>query len=94
MQSYLDGIEHFERLFRLKPQAIAYDLHPDYMTTRYALARAEKDQLASIGVQHHHAHITACMADTNLPPGSRSLPTLSWRRLPQHRYRLLPELPE
>jgi hydrogenase maturation protein HypF len=68
LQYYQDGIEHFERLFRLKPQAIAYDLHPDYLATRYALARADRDGLPAAGIQHHHAHIAACMADNNLPP--------------------------
>jgi hydrogenase maturation protein HypF len=69
-QSYTDGIEHFERLFRLKPRAIAYDLHPDYMATRYAIERAEREEIACTGVQHHHAHIAACMADNHLSPES------------------------
>jgi hydrogenase maturation protein HypF len=68
LQSYQDGIEHFERLFHLKPKAVAYDLHPDYLATRYALRRSEKEGLPAIGIQHHHAHIAACMADNNLPP--------------------------
>jgi hydrogenase maturation protein HypF len=68
LQSYQDGIEHFERLFRLKPEALACDLHPDYLATRYALKRAEVEGLPAVGVQHHHAHIAACMADNNLPP--------------------------
>jgi hydrogenase maturation protein HypF len=42
---------------------LAYDLHPDYMATRYAVARAEREDLAAEGVQHHHAHIAACMAE-------------------------------
>jgi hydrogenase maturation protein HypF len=66
--SYTEGIEHFERLFRLKPQAIAYDLHPDYLATRYAIERAEREGLPSSGIQHHHSHIAACMADNHLPP--------------------------
>lgn len=69
LRSYQDGIEHFERLFRLKPQAMAYDLHPDYLATRYAIERAEREGLACIGVQHHHAHTAACMADNHLSPG-------------------------
>jgi hydrogenase maturation protein HypF len=68
LQSYKDGIEHFERLFRLKPQAIAYDLHPDYLATRYAIERAEREEIACTGIQHHHAHIAACMADNHLSP--------------------------
>ncbi len=66
LKSFEQGVEHFERLFRVKPQAIAYDLHPDYLATRYALKRGERDGLPTIGVQHHHAHIAACMAEHGL----------------------------
>jgi hydrogenase maturation protein HypF len=65
LKSFEDGIAHFERLFRIKPEIIAYDLHPNYLATRYALERAERDGLKSIGVQHHHAHIAACLAENN-----------------------------
>jgi hydrogenase maturation protein HypF len=60
--SFEQGVQHFERLFRVKPEAIAYDLHPNYLATQYALRRAEP----AIGVQHHHAHIAACMAEHGL----------------------------
>ncbi len=66
LRSFESGIAHFERLFRIKPEIIAYDLHPNYLATRYALDRAERDGLKSIGVQHHHAHIAACMAEHGL----------------------------
>ncbi len=66
LQAFEQGIDHFERLFRIKPEAIACDLHPDYLSTRYAQERAEKENLPLIGVQHHHAHIAACMADHGL----------------------------
>ena len=65
LKSFDDGIAHFERLFRIGPEIIAYDLHPNYLATRYALDRAERDGLKSIGVQHHHAHIAACLAENN-----------------------------
>jgi hydrogenase maturation protein HypF len=61
--SYRAGIEHFERLFDITPQAVAYDLHPDYLATRYAL---ELDVPYKIGVQHHHAHIASVMAEHGL----------------------------
>ena len=70
LRSFEDGINHFERLFRIQPEAIAYDLHPNYLSTRYALERAERENLPAIGVQHHHAHIAACMADNGMD-GSR-----------------------
>ena len=70
LKSFEQGVEHFERLFRVKPEAIAYDLHPNYLATRYALERAEQENIPTIGVQHHHAHIAACMAEHGLD-GSR-----------------------
>jgi hydrogenase maturation protein HypF len=63
LQSFEDGIHHFERLFHVQPQLLAYDDHPNYLATRYALARAEAEGLPAVGVQHHHAHIAACMAE-------------------------------
>src|SRR5208337_859488 len=66
LKSFEQGVEHFERLFRVKPEAIAYDLHPNYLATRYALERAKRENLPAIGVQHHHAHIAACMAEHGL----------------------------
>jgi hydrogenase maturation protein HypF len=48
----------------LRPEIIAHDLHPDYISTKYALAL--DDELAKIGVQHHHAHIASCMVDNRI----------------------------
>lgn len=70
LKSFEQGIEHFERLFRVKPAAIACDLHPNYLATRYAQERAQRENLPLFKVQHHHAHIAACMADHGLD-GSR-----------------------
>ena len=66
LRSFEQGVEHFEKLFRVKPDAIAHDLHPDYLATRYALDRAERENIPAIGVQHHHAHVAACMAEHGL----------------------------
>jgi hydrogenase maturation protein HypF len=66
LRSYEEGISKFERLFRIQPEAVAYDMHPNYMSTRYALERAERENLPTFGVQHHHAHIAACMADNGM----------------------------
>jgi hydrogenase maturation protein HypF len=60
LRSFREGVEHFERLFAVDPKAIAHDLHPDYLSTRYAL---ELSGVESIGVQHHHAHLAACLAE-------------------------------
>ncbi len=66
LKSFEQGVEHFERLFRVKPVAIAHDMHPNYLATRYALERAEREGLPTVAVQHHHAHVAACMAEHGL----------------------------
>jgi hydrogenase maturation protein HypF len=66
LRSFEDGVTHYENLFRVTPEILAYDLHPDYMATRYALDRAEKQNLSAVGVQHHHAHVASCMAEHGL----------------------------
>jgi hydrogenase maturation protein HypF len=63
LTSYEEGIAHFERLFRVKPEVIACDLHPDYLATGYARCRADLEGLPLVEVQHHHAHLAACLAD-------------------------------
>lgn len=67
-RSFEEGIKHFERLFRMNPQILAYDLHPDYLSTQYALDRSASEQLPAFGIQHHHAHIAACMAENHVAP--------------------------
>lgn len=62
-QSFEEGIAHFERLFRIQPQAVACDLHPDYLATQYARNRTQTSHMPLIEVQHHHAHLAACLAD-------------------------------
>ena len=61
LHSYEQGIEHFRRLFDLHPEVVAHDLHPEYLSTKYAHALDES--LLKVGVQHHHAHVASCMAD-------------------------------
>jgi hydrogenase maturation protein HypF len=61
--SFRAGIEHFQHLFAISPQAIAYDLHPEYLATKYAL---DSDLVPKIGVQHHHAHIASVLAEHGL----------------------------
>ncbi|MGI8863963.1 MAG: carbamoyltransferase HypF [Solirubrobacteraceae bacterium] len=60
LRSFSEGVEHFQRLFAVEPQLVAYDLHPDYLSTKYAL---ERDGVELLGVQHHHAHMAACLAE-------------------------------
>ena len=66
LRSFEEGIEHYERLFRVQPERIACDMHPNYMATRYALQRAEEENIPVVKVQHHHAHIASCMAEHGL----------------------------
>ena len=60
LMSFKEGISHFQQLYGIEPELVAYDLHPDYLSTKYAQAL---DGPEKIGVQHHHAHIASCMAD-------------------------------
>ncbi len=60
LRSFEQGVEHFQRLFAVTPEVVAHDLHPDYLSTGYALAR---EGVETIGVQHHHAHLAACLAE-------------------------------
>ena len=60
LRSYREGIAHFERLFAVVPERVAHDLHPDYLSTAYAL---EREAVERVAVQHHHAHLAACLAE-------------------------------
>jgi len=64
LRSFEQGIEHFKRLFHLQPDVVVHDLHPEYLSTKYALSL--DDSLTKVGVQHHHAHIASCMADNRI----------------------------
>ena len=61
-EHYNKNIEHFKKVFSFSPQLIAHDMHPGYMSTKYAL----EYELPRIAVQHHHAHIVSCMFENNL----------------------------
>jgi hydrogenase maturation protein HypF len=64
LTSFQEGIAHFQQLFTIAPAAVAYDLHPEYLASKYALSL---DVPHKIGVQHHHAHIASAMAEHALP---------------------------
>jgi hydrogenase maturation protein HypF len=68
-----ETLEHFERtinlyqkLFRVEPEIIAHDMHPEYLATKYALELGAKENLRLVPVQHHHAHIVSCMVENNV----------------------------
>ncbi len=58
-----EAVEHLTKILEIRPEAIAYDLHPDYFSTKWAL---QQIGLPLVGVQHHHAHIASCMAENHL----------------------------
>ena len=60
LRSFVAGVAHFEALFAVKPEVVAHDLHPEYLSTKVAL---ERDGVDLVGVQHHHAHLAACLAE-------------------------------
>jgi hydrogenase maturation protein HypF len=60
LRSFVDGVAHFERLFAVAPEVVAHDLHPEYLSTKYAL---EREGVELVGVQHHHAHLAGCLAE-------------------------------
>lgn len=63
LKSFEEGIEHYKKIFQVEPGILAYDLHPEYLSTKYAQRQTISHKFP---IQHHHAHIAACMADNNL----------------------------
>ena len=59
---YMESIGRFQKIFRFSPEWVAHDLHPDYLSTKYAIETG----LKRIPVQHHHAHIASAMAENEL----------------------------
>jgi hydrogenase maturation protein HypF len=60
---YRETLDRMKQLFRIAPTSVAYDLHPQYLSTKLALEMTGVEQ---IGVQHHHAHIASCMAENGI----------------------------
>jgi hydrogenase maturation protein HypF len=63
LRSFIQGVEHFTRLFEVTPELVVHDLHPEYLSTKYALDLEARDGVELLGVQHHHAHVASCLAD-------------------------------
>lgn len=63
--SLRQGVHHFSRLFSLSPTVVAHDLHPDYLSTRFARDYAREHGLTMVPIQHHEAHIASVMADAH-----------------------------
>lgn len=73
LQAYRQGITHYMRLFDIKPELVAYDIHPDYLATQIALTYAAEEGLPAVGVQHHHAHIASLLLENGLVHGERAI---------------------
>lgn len=57
------AVAHYQRLFGVTPEIVAHDLHPGYLSSRFA---AELESVKLLPIQHHHAHVAACMADNGV----------------------------
>jgi len=67
MEHFANTIALYQRLFRIEPNIIAHDLHPEYLSTKYAKELAtESAEIRPVPVQHHHAHIVSGMVDNGL----------------------------
>jgi hydrogenase maturation protein HypF len=65
-RAFEKDIALYEELFAVRPKLVAHDLHPDYASTGYARARAAREGVELLPVQHHHAHLASCMAEHGL----------------------------
>ena len=63
LQFFREALAHLTRTFEIEPEAVVHDMHPGYLSTRWAKDWATERNLPLIAVQHHHAHIAACMAE-------------------------------
>lgn len=63
LDSMVETVRHLEEILRIRPQLVAHDLHPDYLSTTWA---RERSGLKTLAIQHHHAHLASCMAENGL----------------------------
>jgi len=65
MSFFNEMVRKYKRWFKIKPELIIYDLHPDYMSTKIAMegVKGERPRLKRVAVQHHIAHIAACLGE-------------------------------
>jgi len=66
LEHFENTIELYKKLFRIEPEIAAYDMHPEYLSTKYALQAGSEQGLSLIPVQHHHAHIVSCLAENEV----------------------------
>jgi hydrogenase maturation protein HypF len=63
LEYFITTIDHLKNILQIEPEAIAHDLHPEYLNSRWLSEHYENLDIEHIGVQHHHAHIVSCMAE-------------------------------
>jgi hydrogenase maturation protein HypF len=66
LEHFENTIQLYKKLFRIEPEIIAYDMHPEYLATKYAVEAGAKTGLKLVPVQHHHAHIAGCLAENGV----------------------------
>jgi hydrogenase maturation protein HypF len=59
LEFFRETLDHMKRFFRIQPEVVAHDLHPGYLSTRFATGL----EIRQVAVQHHHAHVAACAAE-------------------------------
>ncbi len=72
-KAYQDTLNLYLNLFEHQPEAIAIDLHPEYLSSKLGKELAATNQIKLYNIQHHHAHIAACMAENGIPLDSRPI---------------------
>ncbi len=65
--AFVRVIDDIVRMYDVRPEAVAHDLHPDYRSTIHALSDRPFGPVKTIAVQHHHAHLASCLADNGHP---------------------------
>jgi len=66
LEHFENTIELYKKLFRVEPEIVAYDMHPEYLSTKYALEVGSEQGLSLVPVQHHHAHIVSCVVENEV----------------------------
>ena len=67
LDDFRKNLALYQKLYDFAPRLLAADKHPEYLSTKMAVEEAEASSLPLVEVQHHHAHITSCMAENNIP---------------------------
>jgi len=65
LRFFEESLSNLKKIYRVNPVAVGYDLHPNYLSTKWALAQSQS-QIQYIGIQHHYAHVASVMAENGL----------------------------